>query len=151
MRVEDTLRIHELLFAYSDAIDQQRFDALADVFTVDADIDFRQTGGPRAALTDMQAFLTRELSRYRRLQHFISNVRVRFDDEDRALASARSYVLAQHGYLEEGRMRFFQLGGEYEDALTHGAHGWRIRARTLHLRWLDGALPRAPAEAPPQS
>ncbi|MCA9532144.1 MAG: nuclear transport factor 2 family protein [Myxococcales bacterium] len=151
MRVEDTLQIHELLFAYSEAIDQQRFERLSAVFTADADIDFRQTGGPRAALTDMQAFLTRELSRYRRLQHFISNVRVRFDDEDRALASARSYVLAQHGYLEEGRMRFFQLGGEYEDALTHGAHGWRIRARTLHLRWLDGALPRAPAEAPPQS
>ena len=102
MRVEDTLRIHELLFAYSDAIDQQRFDALADVFTVDADIDFRQTGGPRHQLAEMQVFLAQELARYRRLQHFISNVRVRFDERDATRASARSYVLAQHGYLADG-------------------------------------------------
>lgn len=143
MRVEDTLRIHELLFAYSDAIDQQRFAALSDVFTADADIDFTQTGGPRQALPAMQAFLTEELARYRRLQHFISNVRVRFDDSDPTRAAARSYVLAQHGYLRDGRMRFFQLGGEYEDTLVHRAEGWRIAARTLHLRWLDGELPQS--------
>ena len=151
MRVEDTLQIHELLFAYSEAIDQQRFERLNGVFTPDADIDFRQTGGPRAALADMQLFLSRELSRYRRLQHFISNVRVRYDEGNAASACARSYVLAQHGYLEDGRMSFFQLGGEYEDALLRGTDGWRITARTLHLRWLDGAVPRTPAAAPPQS
>ena len=143
MRVDDTLRIHELLFAYSDAIDHQRFDALGSVFTADADIDFRQTGGPRAPLPEMQAFLARELRRYKRLQHYISNMRVRFDDADPSRASARSYVLAQHGYLEEGRMRFFQVGGEYEDQLVRGQEGWRISQRTLHLRWLDGAVPQA--------
>jgi 3-phenylpropionate/cinnamic acid dioxygenase small subunit len=145
MRVEDTLLIHELLFAYSDAIDGQRFDELSAVFTAAAEIDFRQTGGPRCALPDMQDFLARELGRYRRLQHFISNVRVQFDVADADKARARSYVLAQHGYKADGGMRFFQLGGEYEDQLVRGADGWRIAARTLHLRWLDGDVPDAPA------
>ena len=145
MRVEDTLQIQHLLFAYSDAIDGQRFDALSAVFTETADIDFRQTGGPRCALADMQAFLARELSRYRRLQHFISNVRVQFDATNTEQAGARSYVLAQHGYKSESGMRFFQLGGEYEDQLVRVAGDWRIAARTLHLRWLDGDVPDTPA------
>jgi len=147
MRVEDTLAIHELLFAYSEAIDQQRFEQLSHVFAADAQLDFRQTGGPCCALPEMQVFLAQELRRYRRLQHFISNVRVRFDDGAPALATARSYVLAQHGYLDAGRMLFFQLGGEYEDTLARGPEGWRIHARVLHLRWLSGDVPRAPAPA----
>jgi len=149
MRVSDTLAIHERLFAYSEAIDQQRFDQLSHVFTADAELDFRQTGGPRCALPDMQRFLAQELRRYRRLQHFISNVRVRFDEGDDQRASARSYVLAQHGYLEDGRMCFFQLGGEYEDQLARGPEGWRITARVLHRRWLSGDVPSAPAPAGP--
>ena len=149
MRVEDTLAIHELLFAYSEAIEQQRFDQLDGVFTADAQLDFRQTGGPACALPEMQVFLAEELRRYRRLQHFISNVRVRFDDGDPTLATARSYVLAQHGYLVEGRMRFFQLGGEYADTLCRTPEGWRITARVLHLRWLDGDVPKAPAPTAP--
>lgn len=147
MRASDLHCIHELLFLYSEAIDEQRFERLDAVFTADADIDFRQTGGPRLALAEMQAFLAAELSRYKRLQHFISNVRVRFDDTDPTRATARSYVLAQHGYLEGARMRFFQLGGEYQDQLTRRDEGWRIVARTLHLRWLDGVVPRAPAQS----
>ena len=46
MRASDTLAIHELLFAYSEAIDHQRFEQLDHVFTADAQLDFRQTGGP---------------------------------------------------------------------------------------------------------
>lgn len=145
MRIEDTLAIHELLFAYSEAIDQQRFEQLDQVFTADAQLDFRQTGGPACALPAMQVFLGEELRRYRRLQHFISNVRVRFDDRDPALATARSYVLAQHGYLHDGRMQFFQLGGEYADTLARRPEGWRITSRVLHLRWLDGDVPKTPA------
>lgn len=149
MRTEDTLAIHELLFAYSDAIDQQRFDQLDHVFTRDAQLDFRQTGGPTCALPEMQVFLATELRRYRRLQHFISNVRVRFDDRDASLGSARSYVLAQHGYLHEGRMQFFQLGGEYADTLVRAPEGWRITSRVLHLRWLEGDVPK-PSEPTPR-
>ncbi len=142
-RTHDTLSIHDLLYAYADSIDQQEFEGLRALFTPDATIDYRQTGGPMAPLTEIVAFLGHEMARYRRLQHFISNPRVHFDPTSPELARARSYVLAQHGYKVEGQMHFFQLGGVYEDELLRTDAGWRITSRVLRLRWLDGELPQA--------
>jgi hypothetical protein len=41
----------------------------------------------------------------------------------------------------DGNMRFFDLGGEYNDRLLQTSAGWRISERVLTTKWLRGDLP----------
>ena len=55
--ISDRLEIQDLLVAYSHAIDSHDWDALDDVFTPDAVIDYTEMGAPRGNLTETKAFL----------------------------------------------------------------------------------------------
>jgi hypothetical protein len=70
----------------------------------------------------------------------VSNIRLSQEDD---AVGCRAYVLAVHGYPgPEGKMLFFELGGQYEDRLVRTARGWRIAERVLQLRWLKGDIPK---------
>ena len=71
MNVEDRLAIHDLLARYADAVDGRRFDALDDLFTLDATIDFTATGGPSGDLAATKQFLADAMPMFRRTQHLM--------------------------------------------------------------------------------
>ena len=48
--ISDRLEIQDLLTAYCDAIDSQNWDALDDIFTPDAIIDYTDAGGAKGTL-----------------------------------------------------------------------------------------------------
>jgi hypothetical protein len=86
-------------------------------------------------------WLERNMARFKVLQHFLSNVRITQEGNE---VRAHTYVLAVHGYQDDGGpMRFFDLGGEYSDRLVETSAGWRISERVLHTRWLRGEVPSA--------
>ena len=45
--ISDRLELQHLLISYSEAIDRREFDELDEIFTPDAYIDYRDTGGHR--------------------------------------------------------------------------------------------------------
>lgn len=53
--ISDRLEIQDLLSRYSFAIDERNWDALDDVFTPDAVIDYSEAGGAKGTLAQIKA------------------------------------------------------------------------------------------------
>jgi hypothetical protein len=133
--------IVDTLVRYCSAIDTGQWALLGDVFLPNARVDYSGAGGPVLSGADTGAWLEEKMAPFKVLQHYLSNVRlVQEGDETRAF----SYVHAVHGYQgEDGQMRFFDLGGEYQDRLVQTSAGWRVSERVLTTKWLRGDLPGA--------
>lgn len=129
-----------ILVRYCTAIDTGAWQLLGDVFLPNARVDYTGAGGPVLSGAETASWLEEKMARYVVLQHFVTNVDVVQDgDEVRSTA----YVLAVHGYKDDdGEMRFFDLGGEYNDRLLETSAGWRISERVLNMRWVRGDVPR---------
>lgn len=132
--------IVETLVRYCTAIDTGAWKLLGDVFLPNARVEYTGAGGPVLSGAEAPSWLEENMARFEVLQHFLSNVQVvQGDDEVRSTA----YVLAVHGYKDDdGQMRFFDLGGEYNDRLLETSAGWRISERVLKTRWVRGDAPR---------
>ncbi|UCF46019.1 MAG: nuclear transport factor 2 family protein [Myxococcales bacterium] len=128
------------LVRYCTAIDTGAWQLLGDVFLPNARVDYTGAGGPVLSGAETASWLEEKMARYVVLQHFVTNVDIVQDgDEVRSTA----YVLAVHGYKDDdGDMRFFDLGGEYNDRLLETSAGWRISERVLNMRWVRGDVPR---------
>ena len=101
-----------------------------------ARVDYSGAGGPVLSGAETASWLEKNMAPLKILQHFLSNVRVSQEGET---VRSSAYVLAVHGYEDATRtMRFFDLGGEYQDRLVETSAGWRISERVLITRWLRG-------------
>jgi hypothetical protein len=131
--------IVETLVRYCTAIDTGAWTLLGDVFLPNARVDYRGAGGPLLSGAETAGWLEKNMAQFKILQHFLSNVHVAQDgDEVRSVA----YVHAVHGYPgQDGNMRFFDLGGIYNDRLVQTSAGWRISERVLTTKWLRGDAP----------
>lgn len=137
----DRREIEDTLFRYATAIDETKWELLGEVFLPNARVDYTGANGPVLCGADVADWLRKKMAPFARLQHFVSNIRL---TPEGAEICARAYVLAIHGYKgSEGAMRFFQLGGEYEDRFVRTAAGWRISERILRAGWFDGDVPTA--------
>jgi ketosteroid isomerase-like protein len=67
--ISDRLEIQELIARYSYALDSRDFDALDDLFTPDAILDYRATGAIRGSLQEMKAFDADDVAVRSRRQH----------------------------------------------------------------------------------
>ncbi|MFD2272719.1 nuclear transport factor 2 family protein [Undibacterium arcticum] len=107
----DRADISDLLIDYGNAIDTRDFAALERIFTADAVIDYRATGGPRCTLAEAQAFLGQALPQFPRSQHMMANIRIRLEGE---CASARTMchnpMVMRHPDGSE-RVMFFSVSG----------------------------------------
>lgn len=130
----------ETLLRYCTAIDTGNWGLLSDVFLPNARVDYSGAGGPVLSGAEAAAWLETKMSTFEVLQHFVSNIQVRQEGEH---VRSTAYVLAVHGWKDdEGAMRFFDLGGEYQDRLVETSNGWRISERVLVTKWLRGDVPK---------
>jgi hypothetical protein len=125
----------EVLVRYATAIDTDEHALLDDVFVADARIDFRSAGGIEGRYPEVRAWLGDAMRRFAILQHFVSNLRLLPGEQ------TVCYVRAVHGYRGEGRMKFFELGGEYHDRWVETGAGPRIVERALNVRYFQGDVP----------
>jgi 3-phenylpropionate/cinnamic acid dioxygenase small subunit len=132
--------IVDTLVRYCTALDTRAWKLLGDVFLPNARVDYTGAGGPVLSGADAAHWLEEKMGRFKVLQHFVSNVRVAQDGDE---VRSSAYVLAVHGYKgDDGEMRFFDLGGEYNDRLVETSAGWRISERVLTTRWVRGDVPQ---------
>lgn len=59
---------------YARIVDRKEFDSLGDVFTEDAWVDYRASGGKAGNFTETKAFLVESMQRFSSTQHLMSNV-----------------------------------------------------------------------------
>jgi len=123
--ISDRLEIQQLLVAYSTAIDQRRFDDLDLVFTPDAYIDYRVTGGIDGHYPDVKKWLGEVLPNFPAYSHMLGNFDIRIDGDS---ATARTICFNPMVFNEERKQILF-VGIWYVDELIRTAGGWRMTRR----------------------
>lgn len=131
--MSDRFEIQDLVYHYSHCIDQRNFDALVDVFSEDAHIDYSVFGGAVGNPTDIIAFLKQALAAFKTYQHLNANVQIQLDGD-----TATGRVMCfnpQDLKLGKGQSQLFMLGLWYRDKYIRTPKGWRIQERVEEKSW----------------
>ena len=123
--ISDRLEIQQLLIDYSTAIDGKRFDDLDAVFTPDAYIDYRVTGGVDGRFPEVKAWLKEVLPNFPAYYHMLGNVDIHIEG-DRASSPTICFNPMVFN-VEEKQILF--VGIWYVDEFIRTAEGWRMSRR----------------------
>ncbi len=123
--ISDRLEIQQLLVDYSTAIDRRRFDDLDAVFTADAYIDYRVTGGIDGRYPEVKKWLGEVLPNFPAYSHLLGNFDVRVDGDT---ATART-ICFNPMVLNEQEKQILFVGIWYVDELIRTDEGWRMTRR----------------------
>ena len=140
--ISDRLEIQDLLACYSFAIDERDWDALDEVFTPDAVIDYRETGGARGTLAQIKAWLPLAMERFPLFQHMVATTRLDLDGDR---ATSRTILFNPMVYRkDDGAEQVFFIGLWYRDKLVRTEKGWRIAERYEEMGYAHN-VPQMPA------
>lgn len=123
--ISDRFEIQQLMIDYSNAIDQKQFDNLDRVFTADAYIDYRVTGGIDGRFPEVKAWLKEVLPNFPAYYHMLGNFDVRVDGDT---ASSRTICFNPMVFNAQEKQILF-VGIWYVDEFTRTAEGWRMTKR----------------------
>jgi SnoaL-like domain len=123
--ISDRLEIQQLLIDYSTAIDGKRFDDLDAVFTPDAYIDYRVSGGVDGEFPAVKAWLKEVLPNFPSYYHMVGNVDVRLSGDTATSRAICFNPMVMGG--EAGQIYF--VGIWYVDEFVRTADGWRMSRR----------------------
>lgn len=131
----DKSRIADVIHAYCLHFDRAEAEAVADLFTEDAVVDY----GPEfPAMTGREVILPAVASglatRFAATSHHVSNIMVTFDGPDRATSIC--YVYAWHRYRDGSRDG--ELWAQYHHEFRRTPHGWKIARLVLKAAGTDG-------------
>ncbi|BBY16716.1 nuclear transport factor 2 family protein [Mycolicibacterium litorale] len=123
--ISDRLEIQQLMVDYSSAIDQRRFDDLDRVFTPDAHIDYRATGGVEGSYPEVKKWLAEVLPNFPAYSHLVGNFDVRISGDTATSRAICFNPMVMGG--ETGQVYF--VGIWYVDEFVRTADGWRMARR----------------------
>ena len=130
--MSDRFEIQDLLNAYCHAIDRRDWDALDDMFTEDAVIDYSDVGGARGTLPEIKPWLDKALKKFTGFQHMIATTELKLDGDK---AMARSVLFNPMIVEQDGARHVFFAGLWYCDELVRTDAGWRIKHRREELSY----------------
>ena len=125
--ISDRLEIQDLMVRYSYAIDSRSWDALDDVFTPDAHIDYSVFGGSVGNLAETKDFLREAMPMFSTLQHMVSGTTIAFTGADTADTRTQCHNPMTMGDAESPDLMVCGLW--YVDKLVRTSNGWRIKER----------------------
>ena len=131
--LEQRRLITETMQDYCEFVDRNDADALAlRVFSPDAAF---QLGATRAVVgrPDLRLMFAKTLAAFSATSHHLSNVRIRFEGDDRATSTA--YIYAWHRTLAGDGV---EVWGRYADEHVLLDEGWRIAKRHLSMAGTEG-------------
>jgi hypothetical protein len=116
-------------------VDGTEFELFDEIFTADAVLDFRASGGIRGDLATMKEWLARAYAAFPVQHHLTGQTQITFS-EDRTEARSRTWLVNPMGRrLEDGGLELSYSGGWYLDHLVKTERGWRIRERVYEQLW----------------
>lgn len=123
-QISDHIEIEEVLTRYCYAVDDREWDVYRRLFTPDAIIDDRVTGGIQSGIEEHIQYLSKALSKVVLSQHTLSTVRIDLNGNTaqvRAHCSCPMVVKAG----EADKHVFFQ-GLWYRHSIVRTPEGWKI-------------------------
>ena len=131
--ISDRMEIQDLLTAYSHAIDNRDWDALDDVFTADAHIDYTEMGGSAGTVAETKKFLLDAMGAFASFQHMVATSKIDFDGPGPdGLDVAHGKTICHNPMVidkGEGKTHVFFCGLWYRDTFVRTEAGWRIKER----------------------
>ena len=143
-KMSDRLEIQDLLTAYCDAIDSRNWNALDDIFTPDAIIDYTDAGGAKGTLEEIKLYLDKVLKPFSGMQHMLGLPMIKITGDE---ASSRTILFNPMVIEKEGNPNVFFVGLWYRDKLVRTSKGWRIQSRHEELSYFHN-LPKDFAPEP---
>jgi len=128
--ISDRLEIQQLLIDYCHAIDDFDWDALDNVFTPDAIIDYSEMTPFRGNRAQAKAFLAKSMAGTAHCQHIISTSQIRIDG-DRAYGR----TVCTNPMVAKDTGHLMIVGLWYRDEMLRTAEGWRITHRYEESSW----------------
>lgn len=129
----DVLAIHDVLYAYADAVDGHDWALARSLFTDDATLDYTGSGGPAGSADEVLGWIEQMLTSLGPSQHALTNVRVRVDgDLAHSVAQLLNPLLLSQGTDETQALL---VGGRYVDRLRRVDGAWRIEDRVQGVDW----------------
>lgn len=142
--MSDRLEIQDLLTSYCDAIDSRNWNALDDIFTPDAIIDYTEAGGAKGTLEEIKLYLDKALKPFSGMQHMLGLPMIKITGDE---ASSRTILFNPMVIEKEGNPNVFFVGLWYRDKLIRTSKGWRIQSRHEELSYFHN-LPKDFAPEP---
>lgn len=125
--LSDRFEIRALIVRYSNALDARRFELLEEVFTPDAYIDYRATGGIDGRYPMIRQWLPPAVNAFPHMCHLVANIGIELAGD-----SARARTLCLNPVevaLPAGARQVMFLGMWYRDRLERTGLGWRVSER----------------------
>jgi hypothetical protein len=146
--ISDRIEIQDLVTAYSHAIDTRDWDALDDVFTPDAFVDYSAMGGSAGDVAATKAFLAQAMPMFASFQHMVATTRVVLDgDTATGRTICHNPMVVEHA----GDTTVFFCGLWYHDRFVRTPSGWRIAERIeekSYMHNVPGWMAPAPDSGP---
>jgi ketosteroid isomerase-like protein len=126
--ISDRLEIQELIARYSYALDARDFDALDELFTPDAVLDYTATGAIRGSLREMKAFVAEAFTMFEGTQHLTTQTLLRFADDGNT-AYGKSTCHNPMVFGGDNKPKMMVVGLWYVDTFVRTPDGWRFKER----------------------
>jgi 3-phenylpropionate/cinnamic acid dioxygenase small subunit len=123
-QISDRVEIEDVLTRYCYAVDDRDWDAYRALFTRDAIIDDRVTGGLQSGVEEHIQYLRRALSKVVLSQHAISTVRIDLSVDSAQVRAHCSCPMVVD--LGEAKTHVFFQGLWYRNSLARTHAGWKI-------------------------
>jgi hypothetical protein len=126
-QLSDRFEIRDLITRYANALDSRSFQWLDEIFTPDAYVDYRATGGIDGSYAKIREWLPGATGAFPRMCHLVGNIAVTVDKNQ---ARARTLCLNPVEVpLPGGGSQVMFLAMWYADELIRTAAGWRMTRR----------------------
>ena len=136
--ISDRIEIQDLLARYTQAIDQRDWDALDQVFTPDAYIDYSAMGGESGGVSEIKEFLARVMPMFESTQHLLGSSVVDIDGDT---ANARTICHNPMVLTGGDDPHLLVCGLWYRDKLVRTPAGWRISERVEERSYIKEEPP----------
>ncbi|MEV4165148.1 nuclear transport factor 2 family protein [Nonomuraea dietziae] len=134
--VADRLEITGLLARYTRAIDTGRWEALSEVFTADAVIDYRAAGGIAGGLEEVRAWLAEVLAHWPGRLHLVGAPVIDFADGEAVVVAPFTDTLSpSRDMVGADAKGLCQGGGWYRHRMVRTPSGWRSRELVEEQAW----------------
>ena len=126
-QLSDRFAIRDLIVRYANALDSRSFEWLDEIFTADAYIDYRATGGIDGNYAKIREWLPPATGAFPHMCHLVGNIAVTVEGDR---AQARTLCLNPVEVpMPHGGSQVMFLAMWYADELLRTAAGWRMTRR----------------------
>lgn len=135
-RAADEAAIRDLAVAYAHAVDDRDWDRWTALFTPDAHIDYRASGGIAGPIGEVAAWMPDALGVFTWTMHSVGTHEIRFEGADRA--TGRAHLWNVNGVEWEGRSERLDIIGLYLDDYVRIGDSWRFARRAERIHEIAG-------------